>query len=215
MGVIFIQLVAHLFYPLNILLFLTCGLLCLLVLWGWQLLKRLSQLVCNLCQGLRGKAYRLVIGSLVLCDGVVNLREQDLYLLHQLRTVPLHCLAPYEGVLVGFRLYLGAVYILHVQRHKTFCAEKQHKLGEDVVYLGLHAVAETVDGDEVRLLIARQPDEVNVALQGFLYLAAGIDVVHVGIDDNLQEHLRVIRTATAFLVQLAESRKVEALHNDA
>ena len=90
--------------------------------------------------------------------------------------------------------------------------KKEDELGEDVVYLVLHTVAETVDGNEVRLLVAGQPDEVDVTLQGLLYLAAGIDVVHVGIDDNLQEHLGIVRAAATFLVQLAERREVEVLN---
>lgn len=144
---------------------------------------------------------------------VVILREQHPYLLHQLGAVPLHRLAPYEGVLVRLRLYLRAVYILHVQRDQPLGTKKEDELGEDVVYLVLHAVAETVDGDEVRLLVARQPDEVHVTLQGLLYLAAGIDVVHVGIDDNLQEHLGIVRAAATFLAQLAERGEVEVLND--
>ena len=54
--------------------------------------------------------------------------------------------------------------------------------------------------------------EVDVALEGLLYPAAGIDVVHVGVDDNLQQHLRIIRTASALPVQFAETAQVEALY---
>ncbi len=39
------------------------------------------------------------------------------------------------------------------------------KLGEHLVYLVLHPVAEAVDGVEVRLVVACQPYEVDVALQ--------------------------------------------------
>lgn len=118
--------------------------------------------------------------------------------------LPLHRLAPYEGVLVRLRLYLRAVYILHVQRDQPLGTKKEDELGKDVVYLVLHTVAETVDGNEVRLLVAGQPDEVDVTLQSLLYPAAGIDVVHVGVDDNLQQHLRVVGAPATLPIQLAE-----------
>ena len=180
------------------------SLLLFLILRFRLLFERLAQLVCNLSQRLRGKAYTFILCGLVLSDGIVNLREKYFHLLHQLGAVLLNRLAPNEGVLVGLRLNLRAVYVLDVQTHKALDREKQYQLGEDIVYLILHTVAETVDGDEVRLLIACQPDEVDVTLQRLLYLATGIDVVHVGIDDYLQKHLWVVGTAAALPVQLAE-----------
>ena len=45
----------------------------------------------------------------------------------------------------------------------------------------LHTVAETVDGVEVRLLITGKPNEVDIPLEGGLYFAAGIKVVHVPV----------------------------------
>jgi len=41
---------------------------------------------------------------------------------------------------------------------------------------------------------------MDVALNGLLYLAAGIDVVHVGVEDDLEHHLRMVGTASFFTV---------------
>ena len=70
-----------------------------------------------------------------------------------------------------------------------------------------------VDGDKVGLVVPRQPDEVDVAVQQLLYLAARIDIVHVGIQDDLEHHLRMIRIATRLLVELAELSQVKVLHD--
>ena len=53
---------------------------------------------------------------------------------------------------------------------------------------------------------------MDVALDGLLYLAAGVDVVHVGIEDELEHHLRM-EGATAFLlVQLFEILEVKTFY---
>ena len=123
-----------------------------------------------------------------------------MFFFKQFGTVLLYCLAPYERVLVGFRLYLGAVDVLYVKTDETLFGKKKYQLGEDIAYLILDTVAEVIDGLEVRLLISRQPYEVNVALERFLYFATGVDVAHVGVDDHLQHHPGVIRIAAKLTI---------------
>ena len=74
----------------------------------------------------------------------------------------------------GLRLDLRAVNVLHVESHQPLRVQQQYKLGEHLVDLVLHAVAEAVDGDEVGLLVARKPDEMDVTLERGLDLAAGV-----------------------------------------
>ena len=166
------KLVAHLLQLLHLLLLTTAGLFLLRALRRGLLIQRLAQFGGNLSQGLGGEADGLLAGGVVLRYRLVHLGEKDPYLLHQLLAVPLHGLAPDEGVLVRLGLYLGAVYVLHIEGDQPLGAQQQHQLGEQPVYLLLHAVAEPVDGDEIRLLVPRQPDEVHVALERLLHLAA-------------------------------------------
>ena len=56
---------------------------------------------------------------------------------------------------------------------------------------------------------------MDVALQAPLYLTTGVDVVHIGVDDDLKEHLRIIRTAATLPVELAETTQIKALYNAA
>lgn len=48
-----------------------------------------------------------------------------------------------------------------------------------------YTASKSVNGDVVRLLIIGQPNKVNVPTQQFLNLAAGIDIVHIGIEITL------------------------------
>jgi len=59
------------------------------------------------------------------------------------------------------------------------------------------------------MLIAGQPDEVDVTLETLLYLAARIDVVHVAVDHCLEHHAGMERTAAILLVQLTETCQVK------
>ena len=195
----------YLFLPL------TAGFLALFVCRFGLCGKNLFKLTDNRSQRLGSKLDRLGLRGFVLCDDLVNLLQQDTYLLLQLRTVLLHGLAPYEGVFVGLGLYLGAVDVLNIQSDKTFIGQDQHYLCENVVYLILDAVAEAVDRDEVRALLRRQPYIMNIALKLPLYLPAGVDVVHIGVDNHLEHHLRMIRAATLFLVQFPEVLQVKTL----
>ena len=52
---------------------------------------------------------------------------------------------------------------------------------------------------------------MDVALNLTLYLAARVDVVHVGVKDYLEHHLRVVGTALALAVQFLEILEVKVL----
>ena len=53
---------------------------------------------------------------------------------------------------------------------------------------------------------------MDVTQEQFLYPAARVDVVHIGIKDDLQHHAGMIGTAAFFLVQLLEGFKVETVN---
>lgn len=180
---------SHLLLPFPYLLLLLtvtgCGLM----------LQALIELADDVVQQLGRDLLVLLLGHFVLDDGVLDLKQYLTYLLLGLALVTLHPLAPDEGVLVGLGLYFRAVYILHVQTQQTVLVELQHDLGEDVADLILGTVAETVDGDEVGLLITRQPDKVEVTLQCILDATAGVDVVHVGKQEDLEHRAGIVSTA--------------------
>ena len=156
----------------------------------------------------------LFLGKFLLGDDLVDLLQEDTYLLHEFATVLLHRLAPYKRVLVGLRLYLCPVDVLfHVKGHKTTLGKLQYQLGEHVVKLVLDTVAKTVDDDEVGLLVTCEPDEVNVPEKQFLYPAAGVDIVHVGIEDDLEHHFWMIWTAPALFVKLTEIVDIQTVNN--
>ena len=73
----------------------------------------------------------------------------------------------------------------------------------------LDAVAETVDGHIVGTFLCGQPYVMDVTQNGTFYLPARVDVVHVGIEDGLEHHLRVIGTTTAFSVQFLEILQIK------
>ncbi len=74
-------------------------------------------------------------------------------------------------------------------------------LGKHLVDFILHPVAETVDGNEIRFLISGQPDIMDVTVKELFNFPAGVDVVHIGIQNDL-EHPRVVRATPAFLIQI-------------
>ena len=104
-----------------------------------------------------------------MCYAVVNLDKQSLYLVNQSGTVTLDSLTPNKRILIGLRLYLRTVHILHVETHKSLLCKNEHKLCEYVIDLVLQTVAETVDCYEVRLFISCQPDEMDVTHEQLLY----------------------------------------------
>ena len=50
-------------------------------------------------------------------------------------------------------------------------------MGEHFVDFLFHTVTEAVNGNEVRFLVPGQPYIMDVAVEEFFYLAAGVDVV--------------------------------------
>ena len=53
---------------------------------------------------------------------------------------------------------------------------------------------------------------MDITKKKTLYLAAGVDVVHIGIQDDLEHHARVIGAATDFTVQTVEAGQVKVVH---
>ncbi len=53
---------------------------------------------------------------------------------------------------------------------------------------------------------------MNVALHLTLYLAARIYVIHIGIEDDLEHHLRVVGTPAPFTVQFFELLEIKTLN---
>ena len=147
--------------------------------------------------------------SVVLCYAFIYLREDVPDLPFKLCLVLLYGLLPDKGVFIGYALYLRAVDVLLLKGYLTHVDKKSHDLGEQLVHSILHVLtAEAVDGAERGSLAAAEPHVVDVVLQGILYLAAGIDVVHVGIENHLQQHAGVIRRTAEGLVSFQQSRDV-------
>lgn len=146
-------------------------------------------------------------------NGLIHLLQKDAYPVHQFCPVPLNALAPDKSVFVGLGLYLRAIDIFHVKADKAFVGKDEDQLGEDVVDLILYAVAEAVDGDEIRLLITGKPDVMDVTQQQLLYLAARVDIVHVSIENSLEHHFGMVRAAAGFLVKPPEIIKIQTVDN--
>ena len=126
-----------------------------------------------------------LLQDIFLGNGFVDLIKQNGYFLLQFMAVPLHALLPYKGVFVGSGFELRPVYVFDIQRYRAFFCRKQHEQSEDLVQLVFYTASKSVNGDVVRLLIIGQPNKVNVPTQQFLNLAAGIDIVHIGIEITL------------------------------
>ena len=109
--------------------------------------------------------------------------------------------------------YLGPVDVFHVKGHKTALDKQQHQLGKHVIELVLDTVSKTVDGNEVGLLVTCEPDEVNVPEKQLLYPAAGVDIVHVGIEDDLEHHFWMVGTAAALFVKLTKIVDIQTVNN--
>jgi len=135
-----------------------------------------------------------------------------MYLLHQAFTVPLNRFSPDESILIGFGLNLCPVNVFHIQPDEAFGREKEYGLGKYLVDFLFHPVAETVDGNEIRFLISGKPDIMDVTMKELFNFTAGVDVVHIGIENDLEHHPGMVRAAAAFLIQLPETFKVQALN---
>ena len=57
------------------------------------------------------------------------------------------------------------VNVFHIQADETFGREKEHGQGKYLVDFLLHPVVETVDGNEIRFLIAGQPNIMDVTVK--------------------------------------------------
>ena len=83
-------------------------------------------------------------------------------------------------------------------------SQNEDYLCEYAVYLILDTVTETVYSPVIRLLITGKPNEMDISQQGLFYLAAGIDIVHIGIQNSLEHHSRVIGRTPLFFIQLVK-----------
>ena len=72
---------------------------------------------------------------------------------------------------------------------ETLVGKDKNQLREDVVYLLFHTVTETVDGYEIRMLMTGKPDIMDVTQKKLLDFTAGIDIVHVSVDNDLEHHV--------------------------
>ena len=59
---------------------------------------------------------------------------------------------------------------------------------------------------------SNQPDIMDVTVKELFDFPAGVDVVHIGIQNDLEHHPGMVRAAPAFLIQLPETFKVQALN---
>ena len=63
------------------------------------------------------------------------------------------------------------------------------------------------------MFITGKPDIMNVTQEKLLYFAARIDIVHVGVDNHLKHHFRMIRTTTGCFIKFLEIVKIEVINN--
>ena len=58
-----------------------------------------------------------------------------------------------------------------------------------------------------------KPDIMNVTQKKLLYFTAGIDIIHVSVDNYLKHHFRMISGAPCFFIKLLEIIKIEIINN--
>src|SRR5574344_357155 len=213
MIVIFKELVAMCFKLLYLFLLLSEHFLLFLVLCLGILIQSGLQLIDYLGKRLWGKLHSGILLCVFLGDDFVHLLEKRTDLILQFCPVSLHALAPDKGVFVRFRLYLCTVDILHIKRDKALFCKDEHQLGEDGIYLFPDTVAETVDGDKVRLFRCGKPYVMDVTQEEFLYLATGVDIVHIRIQNDLQHHLGMVRASTRLFVELLEIIEIQLVYD--
>jgi len=61
-------------------------------------------------------------------------------------------------------------------------------------------------------LLCGKPNIMDVALNHLFYLAAGINVVHIRVEDDFEHHLRMVGTTAFLLIQLFELFQVKTLY---
>ena len=118
-----------------------------------------------------------------------------------------------KSIFVGLGFNLGAVDILYVKTDETLCRQDKNQLREDVVNFLLYTVTEMVDGYEILMLVTGKPDIMNVTKKKLLYFTAGIDIIHVSVNNYLEHHFRMISGAARFFIKLLEFIKIEIINN--
>ena len=69
-----------------------------------------------------------------------------------------------------------------------------------ILYVLLNLATEIIDSAEIGCTITGQPHDVNILLQGLWGFAAGIDIVQVGIKQDLEHHTGMVAAgASAFI----------------
>ena len=58
-----------------------------------------------------------------------------------------------------------------------------------------------------------KPDIMNVTQKKLLYFTAGIDIIHVSVDNYFEHHFRMISLAPRFFIKLLEIIKIEIINN--
>ena len=59
---------------------------------------------------------------------------------------------------------------------------------------------EIIDRAEIGSTVTGQPHEVNILLQGLFYFAAGIDIVQVGIKQDLEHHTGMVAAGASSFI---------------
>ena len=190
--VVFHQLVTIPFKFPDLFLFLPQGFLFFLVLCCRPVFQGFFKFIRYAREHGGSELHGCVFYGVLLCNGFIHLLQKDADLIHQPCTVPFDCLAPDKSIFVGLGLDLGTVDILHVKTDETFVGKDKNQLREYVVYFLLYTVTKTVDGNKIRMLITGKPDIMDVTQKKLLDFTAGIDIVHVSVDNDLEHHLRMI-----------------------
>lgn len=57
-----------------------------------------------------------------------------------------------------------------------------------------------------------KPDVMNITQQQLLYFTAGVDIIHVNIENDLKHHFGMIKTSAGFLVELLKVIKIKVVY---
>ena len=114
-----------------------------------------------------------------------------LYFRLQFCLVLFHTATPDKSVAVGCRFHFGAIDILYIQTFAT----------------------EIIDRAEIGSTITRQPHEVNIFLQGFLYFATGIDIVQVGIKQDFEHHTGMVTAGASSFICPEQTAYIQGVYN--
>lgn len=146
----------------------------------------------------------------------INLFQQLLNLRSQALLVDLLAFRPHHFVLVGVRFDLRPIYEIRLQANLARLDQILQHLAKHFVDHALHpAAAEVVDRAKVRAVPPAQPHEMNVLPQRFGYLARQVDLLGIGIDQLLQQHLRVVARGASPLVLCQQGAQVKLVDRSA